>query len=69
MQQYDQKKIKEKQMDFITNLLSLAWALLWTKETFWLVVGLLVGWNILPQPTWVKSLVAKVLPKKVTSPE
>ena len=56
-------------MDFITNLLSLAWALLWTKETFWLVVGLLVGWNILPQPTWIKNLVAKVLPKKVTSPE
>jgi hypothetical protein len=56
-------------MDFITNLLSLAWALLWTKEAFWLVVGLLVGWNILPQPTWVKGLVVKVLPKKVTSPE
>lgn len=23
---------------------------------FWFSVGLLVGWNVLPQPTWVKSL-------------
>jgi len=56
-------------MDFVTNLLSLVWALLWTKEAFWLVVGLFVGWNVLPQPTWIKSLVSKVLPKKSTSVE
>lgn len=27
------------------------------------VVGLLVGWNLLPQPEWVKSLVEKVKAK------
>jgi len=25
------------------------------------VVGLIVGWNFLPQPAWVKKLVDKVL--------
>lgn len=47
-------------MEIIGTLLSL----LWSKEAIWLVIGLLVGWNVLPQPTWVKNLVAKVLPKK-----
>ena len=28
-----------------------------------LVVGLIVGWNFLPQPQWVKSLVEKVVAK------
>lgn len=27
------------------------------------VAGLLVGWNLLPQPEWVKSLVEKVKAK------
>lgn len=47
-------------MDFLGTILSL----LWSKELIWLVIGLLVGWNVLPQPTWVKNLVSKVLPKK-----
>ena len=25
------------------------------------VVGLVVGWNFLPQPQWAKDLVAKIL--------
>jgi len=25
-------------------------------EIFWLAVGLLIGWNLLPQPLWVKAL-------------
>jgi len=24
---------------------------------FWLVVGLLVGWNVLPQPKWVSNTI------------
>lgn len=28
-----------------------------------LVVGLLIGWNLLPQPAWVKALVDKALAK------
>jgi len=47
-------------MDFITNLLSL----IWTTNVLWLVVGLLVGWNVLPQPGWVKNVVERVFPKK-----
>jgi len=27
---------------------------------FWLIVGLLVGWNVLPQPAWVSSSIAWV---------
>ena len=30
---------------------------------FGLVVGLIVGWNFLPQPQWVKTLVDKVVAK------
>ena len=30
---------------------------------FWFVVGLLVGWNLLPQPVWVKTAWDKVLTK------
>ena len=30
---------------------------------FGLVVGLIVGWNFLPQPQWVKNLVDKVVAK------
>lgn len=26
-------------------------------------IGLIVGWNLLPQPTWVKNLYDKVLAK------
>lgn len=28
---------------------------------FWFVVGLLVGWNLLKQPEWVKAGVDKVV--------
>jgi hypothetical protein len=27
------------------------------------VIGLLIGWNVLPQPTWVKVLWVKVVAK------
>lgn len=30
---------------------------------FGLIVGLIVGWNFLPQPQWVKKLVDKVVTK------
>ena len=23
---------------------------------FWIAVGLVIGWNLLPQPAWVKAL-------------
>lgn len=28
---------------------------------FWVGVGLLIGWNVLPQPVWVKGLYGRVL--------
>lgn len=28
------------------------------------VVGLIIGWNFLPQPDWVKQLVDKLLGRK-----
>jgi len=34
-----------------------------TSFLFGLVVGLIVGWNFLPQPQWFKSLVDKVVAK------
>ena len=46
-------------MDFILVVL----ALLISKEVFWFVAGLLVGWNVLPQPTWVKTCVTKIVSK------
>lgn len=46
-------------MDFILVVL----ALLISKEVFWFVLGLLVGWNVLPQPTWIKSLVERAVAK------
>lgn len=48
-------------MEFITTLFSLIWTLLFTKEAFWLTIGLLLGWNILPQPSWIKNVVNKIL--------
>ena len=27
---------------------------------FWVVVGLVIGWNVLPQPVWAKGLYDKV---------
>jgi hypothetical protein len=30
---------------------------------FWFVAGLLVGWNVLPQPAWIKTLVDRVVAK------
>jgi hypothetical protein len=26
------------------------------EALFWVTVGLVVGWNVLPQPKWVKTL-------------
>jgi len=34
-----------------------------TSFVLGLVVGLIVGWNFLPQPQWVKNLVDKVVAK------
>ena len=34
-----------------------------TSFVLGLVVGLIVGWNFLPQPQWVKTLVDKVVAK------
>ena len=34
-----------------------------TSFLFGLVVGLIVGWNFLPQPQWVKNFVDKVVAK------
>ena len=34
----------------ITGTLSL----LFSQSTFWFVTGLIVGWNFLSQPAWVK---------------
>ncbi len=28
---------------------------------FWFVIGLLVGWNLLKQPVWVKASIDKVV--------
>jgi len=28
---------------------------------FWIGVGLIVGWNVLPQPVWVQILYSKVV--------
>jgi len=30
---------------------------------FWIAVGLLVGWNLLPQPKWVRSAICWVINK------
>lgn len=30
---------------------------------FWLILGLLIGWNVLPQPAWIKALWDKVVNK------
>jgi len=46
-------------MEFITTVLSLTWTLLFTKEFLWLVIGLLIGWNVIPQPQWVRNLLIK----------
>ena len=27
---------------------------------FWVAVGLVVGWNLLPQPAWVKAIYDRV---------
>jgi hypothetical protein len=32
-------------------------------EMFWFATGLIVGWNLLPQPTWVKTIYDKVISK------
>jgi hypothetical protein len=35
---------------------------MWTF-IFGVIAGLLVGWNLLPQPAWVKSLIDKIKAK------
>lgn len=27
---------------------------------FWTAVGLVIGWNLLPQPAWVSNLISKL---------
>lgn len=26
------------------------------EAVFWVTIGLVVGWNLLPQPTWAKAV-------------
>jgi hypothetical protein len=33
------------------------------SEIFWFVSGLIVGWNLLPQPAWVKAIYDKIISK------
>lgn len=33
------------------------------NTVFWFGTGLVVGWNVLPQPKWVKDLVDKIKAK------
>jgi len=42
-------------MDWVLSILwnVIAWA---GQPLFYLALGLLVGWNVLPQPGWVKKL-------------
>jgi hypothetical protein len=37
-----------------------------SDNLFWIAVGLLIGWNVLPQPGWVKALYDKLLTKLKT---
>lgn len=30
---------------------------------FWVCVGLIIGWNLLPQPVWVKAIYDKITAK------
>jgi hypothetical protein len=30
---------------------------------FWIAVGMLIGWNVLPQPAWAKALWDKYFKK------
>jgi hypothetical protein len=30
------------------------------EALFWFAVGLIVGWNLLPQPQWIKNLYDKL---------
>jgi len=39
-----------------------AW-LLSQVDWFWLIIGLLVGWNLLKQPVWVSEALSWVLTK------
>jgi hypothetical protein len=32
-------------------------------EIFWFVSGLIVGWNLFPQPAWVKAIYDKIISK------
>ena len=32
-------------------------------EIIWLAIGLLIGWNLFPQPLWVKALWDKMWDK------
>lgn len=34
------------------------------ETLFWVAVGLVVGWNLLPQPAWAKALWDKCMPGK-----
>jgi hypothetical protein len=47
-------KIEEKNMlEWLGSILDhISW--------FWLIVGLLVGWNLVPQPKWISNLLSWV---------
>ena len=30
---------------------------------FWMAVGIVIGWNVLPQPVWAKALLDKYMKK------
>ena len=48
-------------MSWRRNLLDLEVAML--DKLLFFGLGLIVGWNVLPQPTWVKNLYEKVVSK------
>lgn len=39
------------------------------EALFWVSVGLVVGWNVLPQPTWVENLYKNISDKLTNSEE
>lgn len=48
-------------MNWLQNLLDLEVAML--DKILFFGLGLVVGWNVLPQPTWVKNLYEKAVNK------
>lgn len=38
------------------DILALVWATLKAKTLWVFVAGLLIGWNVIPQPSWIRGL-------------